>query len=138
MTHQQITGAGVKVIDLDEFTPPGATVLATRPWGIVARSRSNVDMLAKDYDRILIRVPKHVSRVNPSFLEEFLEDVFTTYGWEEFTRKFSFVFPHHMRLNADLAEAATRVLQDSNIHSSSSYVKVFKEEANEAITCDVL
>jgi hypothetical protein len=123
MASTQTSSNREKVIDLQLFTPAGVTVLETRPWGISARRRSKIDQLASTYETIIIKVPSRVSRINPLFLEEFFENAFTTYGWEGFTKKFCFVFRHHLRLDADLAEAATRVLHDSKIYYSKLRVQ---------------
>lgn len=101
-------------IDLQTFRTPGAKVFTTRPRGIEVRNASQIDSLEPQFDHIVIRVPEDISSINPSFLEEFLENVVVKLGENSFRQKFAFENPGRYKIDTDLTEAIERILRVEN------------------------
>lgn len=101
-------------INLQDYRTPGAKVFTTRPRGIEVRNLSNIDALEPQYDKITITVPPDISSINPSFLEEFLENVVTKLGEKGFYDKFFFVNDGRYQVQEDLTEAIERILREEN------------------------
>lgn len=101
-------------IDLEDFRTNGAKVFTTRPRGIEVRKKSNIDTIEPMYDKITITIPQDISSVNPSFLEEFFENVVMKLGEERFYQKFSFINEGRYKIENDLTEAVERILREEN------------------------
>lgn len=99
-------------IHLKDFSPAGAKVLSSRPWGISARYCSDIDRLIDENKNITIHISKDISGINPSFLEEFLENVFHKLGWKTFKERINFEYENggYYKIDSDLKVAAGRVL----------------------------
>ena len=104
----------VYTIDLERFRTPGAKVFTTRPRGIQVRNDSQIDDLETKHGQIVIKIPEDISSINPSFLEEFLENVVTKIGENEFRSRFSFDNPGRYKVDVDLSEAIERILREEN------------------------
>ncbi len=101
-------------INLQDFRTEGAKVFTTRPRGIEVRNKSKIDSVEPMYDKIIITIPKDISSINPSFLEEFFENIVMKLGEEGFYKKFSFVNEGRYKIDTDLAEAVERILREEN------------------------
>lgn len=101
-------------IDLEHFRTNGAKVFTTRPRGIEVRKKSNIDTIEPMYDKITITIPQDISSINPSFLEEFFENVVMKLGEEGFYQKFSFINEGRYKIESDLTEAVERILREEN------------------------
>lgn len=101
-------------IDLQDFRTAGAKVFTTRPRGIQVRTESKIDTIEPLYDKIEIVIPTDISSINPSFLEEFFENVVTKLGEVEFYEKFSFINEGRYKIANDLNEAIERILRDES------------------------
>ena len=75
---------------------------------------SKIDEIETSFDKITISIPVDISSINPSFLEEFLENVVAKLGESSFYSKFSFVNPGRYKIVDDLSEAVDRILRDTN------------------------
>ena len=101
-------------IDLQDFRTNGAKVFTTRPRGIEVRNKSNIDKVEPEYDKITITIPADISSINPSFLEEFFENIVMKLGENGFYEKFTFVNEGRYKIDTDLAEAIERILREEN------------------------
>ena len=101
-------------IDLQDFRTIGAKVFTTRPRGIEVRTKSNIDILEPQYDKITITIPVDISSINPSFLEEFFENIVMKLGEIGFYQKFSFINEGRYKIETDLTEAVERILREEN------------------------
>ena len=101
-------------INLQDFRTPGSKVFTTRPRGVEVRNLSKIDSIQDSYDKITIIIPPDISSINPSFLEEFFENVVLKLGETEFYDKFQFVNEGRYKINIDLAEAIERILREEN------------------------
>ena len=101
-------------INLQDFRTAGAKVFTTRPRGIEVRTKSYIDSVEPMYDKIIIIIPTDISSINPSFLEEFFENIVMKLGEEGFYKKFFFVNEGRYKIDTDLAEAVERILREEN------------------------
>lgn len=101
-------------IDLQVFRTIGAKVFTTRPRGIEVRNKSSIDSIEPLYDKITITIPTDISSINPSFLEEFFENIVMKLGEEGFYKKFSFINEGRYKIESDLTEAVDRILREEN------------------------
>jgi len=101
-------------IDLQDFRTAGAKVFTTRPRGIEVRTKSKIDTIEPLYDKIEIIIPADISSINPSFLEEFFENVVMKLGEAGFYQKFSFINEGRYKIDSDLNEAIERILRDES------------------------
>lgn len=101
-------------INLQDYRTQGAKVFTTRPRGIQVRNQSKIDELEKSYDKILIIIPDDIASINPSFLEEFLENIVIKLGEENFYKRFQFVNNGRYKIDTDLTEAIERILREEN------------------------
>lgn len=101
-------------IDLQTFRTPGAKVFTSRPRGVQVRQESKIDEIEPQFDEIVIVVPDDISSLNPSFLEEFLENVVMRLGEQGFYRKFKFVNNGRYKIDTDLSEAIERILREES------------------------
>ena len=101
-------------IDLQVYRTPGAKVFTGRPRGLEVRNLSKIDSIEPQYDKITITIPSDISSINPSFLEEFLENVVVKLGEDGFYRKFSFINDGRYKIDSDLFEAIERILRLEN------------------------
>jgi len=101
-------------INLQDFRTQGSKVFASRARGKQVRKDSKIDEIETSFDKITISIPVDISSINPSFLEEFLENVVAKLGESSFYSKFSFVNPGRYKIVDDLSEAVDRILRDTN------------------------
>jgi hypothetical protein len=101
-------------IDLQTYRTPHAKVFAGRPRGLYVRNASDIDKLVQKYDKISITIPDDISSINPSFLEEFLENVVSELGEAAFFEKFTFINNGRYKIEDDLKEAIDRILRNIN------------------------
>jgi hypothetical protein len=101
-------------IDLELYRTPGARVYTGRDRGKDVREKSRIDELEVEVDKIIISVPEDVYSVNPSFLEEFLENVVTKLGRIGFYQKFNFETKGAYKIDEDLSAAVDRILRTRN------------------------
>lgn len=101
-------------INLQDYRTNGAKVFTTRPRGIQVRNDSQIDSLEPQYDKIIITIPEDISSINPSFLEEFFENIVMKLGEKGFYDKFSFINEGRYKIETDLAEAIERILREEN------------------------
>lgn len=101
-------------INLEDFRTIGAKVFTTRPRGKKVREDSRIDELEAQNESITIIIPKDISSINPSFFEEFLENVVIKLGEANFRAKFTFINEGEYKIDDDLEEAIYRILRDEN------------------------
>lgn len=101
-------------IDLQDFRTAGAKVFTTRPRGIEVRNKSKIDTIEPKYDKIEIIIPNDISSINPSFLEEFFENVVMKLKEKGFYDKFIFINEGRYKIESDLNEAIERILRDES------------------------
>jgi len=102
------------IIDLQQYRTPGAKVFTGRPRGKKVREDSKIDELEPNFDQIKIIIPNDISSINPSFFEEFLENVVIKLKEEKFRAKFSFINEGRYKIDEDLSEAIDRILTEDN------------------------
>ncbi len=101
-----------KIINLEDFRTPKSKVFTGRDRGIKVRTLSKIDSLEGKYDKISIVIPEDIGSINSSFLEEFLVNVVTKLGKNEFYSKFEFINNGPYKITADLKEAVERILRN--------------------------
>ena len=99
-------------LNLQDFRTINSKVFTGRPRGKDVRVRANIDNIEPDYDQIQITIPEDIASINPSFLEEFLENVVTRLGKQNFLKKFIFINTGRYKIEEDLEEAIDRILRD--------------------------
>ncbi len=102
------------IIDLQKFRTLGADVFIGRPRGKEVRKESKIDSIEPEFERIEIIIPNDIASINPSFLEEFLENVVKRLGPIHFREKFHFNNPGEYKIDDDLEDAIDRILRDVN------------------------
>ena len=85
------------VIDLEDFRVKDqegniSKVFTGRDRGRTVRINSQIDKLETIYDTIIIKIPKDVYSINPSFFEEFLSNVVNKLNRKGFYEKFQFMY----------------------------------------------
>jgi hypothetical protein len=107
------------IIDLETYRTKGSKVFTGRDRGIEVRSASVINELEETSTKIIIKVPSDIMSINPSFLEEFLFNVVTKLGKDEFYKKFLFEsVGSRYDVATDLEEAVERILRNENALSS--------------------
>lgn len=101
-------------INLDDYRTPNSKVFTGRDRGIEVRTKSRIDILESQSDKIDIIIPSDIRSINPSFLEEFLVNVVTKLGAHGFNNKFKFINEGRYKIEEDLEEAIDRILRDDN------------------------
>jgi hypothetical protein len=101
-------------IDLQDFRTPGSKVFTTRPRGVDVRNKSKIDSIEPNYDKITVIIPSDIASINPSFLEEFFENVVMKLGETGFYQKFSFINEGRYKIENDLSEAIDRILREES------------------------
>jgi hypothetical protein len=101
-------------INLQDYRTPGAKVFTGRPRGVSVRKDSGIDQLENQFNHITIIIPTDIASINPSFLEEFLENVVKKLGKEGFYNKFTFENEGRYKIEIDLEEAIDRILTTEN------------------------
>jgi len=104
--------AAVYNLNLQDFRTLNSKVFTGRTRGKDVRIKANIDNLEPKFENIQIIIPEDVSSINPSFLEEFLENVVTKLGKENFLKKFAFINNGRYKIREDLEEAIDRILRD--------------------------
>lgn len=99
---------------LENYRTPGSKVFTGRDRGIEVRNSSHIDDLEKKYDFIEIVVPQDIRSVNPSFLEELLNNVVVKLDYDGFYKKFKFITTGRYNIESDLQEAIESILREEN------------------------
>jgi len=103
-------------INLEDFRVTDGTrvskVFTGRDRGKFVREKSKIDELETMYESINIIIPNNVYSINPSFFEEFIINVVTKLGKEEFLRKFNFTFEGEYQFPMQLEQAIDRILKN--------------------------
>jgi hypothetical protein len=105
-------------IDLGQYLTPEQKVFIGYKEGKELRNRSNIDNIAiePNYGKITVSIPKHVSAINPSFLEGFLGGIVGKLGEKVFNDKFKFVNTNSSYdIKPDLDETIDRVIRQKNV-----------------------
>lgn len=102
------------IIDLQDYRTVGSKVFTGRARGKKVREDSRIDELEQTFKFIKIIIPNDIASINPSFLEEFLENVVIKLGEAGFYKKFSFVNEGRYKIDEDLSEAIDRILTEDN------------------------
>lgn len=87
-------------------------VFTGRDRGKEVRENSKIDKLEETCDEIYVVIPDNVYSINPSFLEEFLVNVVTKLGKEEFLKKFHFISEGDYEIEMPLNQAIDRILKN--------------------------
>jgi|SRR5690554_2330348 len=103
------------IIDLEKFRTKGSKVFTGRERGIKIREESNIDNLIETSEIVEISIPADIMSINPSFLEEFLINVVSKLGKEQFYNKVKFITESkRYDIKEDLEEAVDRILRNYN------------------------
>lgn len=104
------------IINLEDFRVKDgdriSKVYTGRDRGQYVREKSRIDLLIKKYNNISIIVPNNVYSINPSFLEEFLVNIVTNLGKEEFLKRVSFISQGDYDVDLPLNQAIDRILKN--------------------------
>lgn len=103
------------IINLEKYRVPGSKVFTGRDRGIDIRNKSDINNLI-DKGKVVVKIPKEIMSINPSFLEEFLFEVVNKLGKDNFYEKIVFDSEEGARysIKDDLEEAIDRILRASN------------------------
>ena len=85
-------------------------VFIGRDIGKYVRVSSQIDRMESLYDVIKIIIPKDVYSITPSFLEEFLVNIFRKLGMKRFFEKVKFISESGYQYESSLFETAERIL----------------------------
>ena len=89
-------------------------VFTGRDRGEEVRKKSKIDDLEKRYSTINIEIPQDIYSINPSFLEEFLVNVVSRLGKDNFMSKFHFKSLGTYDISEPLNQAVDRILKEKN------------------------
>lgn len=103
------------IINLADYIAKGSKIFTGRDRGKDIRNKSEINNLI-DKGNVIIKIPKEIMSINPSFLEEFLFDTVNELGKEDFYKKVKFEHEEGARysIKNDLEEAIDRILRASN------------------------
>ena len=99
---------------LENFRTPNSRVFTGRDRGIDVRQKSEINSLEAIHDKIEIVIPNDIRSINPSFLEEFLNDVVIKLGEKQFNEKFTFTNTGRYDIGPDLEEAIESILREES------------------------
>jgi hypothetical protein len=102
------------IINLENHRTQGSKVFTGRDRGLKVRKDSNINELEKKYEIIEVEIPDDIRSINPSFLEEFLNDVVLKLGKDSFNHKFKFKTSGRYDMKPDLEEAIESILREQN------------------------
>lgn len=97
---------------LENYRTEGSKVFTGRDRGIKVRNSSRINELETEYEFIDIIIPENIRSINPSFLEEFLNDIVIKLKPEEFHRRISFISHGKYDIAPDLDEAIESILRE--------------------------
>ncbi len=103
------------VIDLEDYRTPGSKLFFGRTLGQEVSQKSGINEKTKEYNKIIIKIPKEISSLNPSFLEEFIKKAVINLGKTKFLSKFSFECDGNYKIDNDLREAIDRILRENSV-----------------------
>jgi hypothetical protein len=102
-------------IDLEKYRTPGSKVFTGRDRGKTVRELTHIDELVPKDELVEIVVPADIRSINPSFLEEFLNNVVIKLGsLDAFYKKINFNSLGKYDVKSDLEEAVERILRQGN------------------------
>src|SRR5690606_19455207 len=96
---------------LEEHRTPLSKVFTGRDRGFDVRKDSQINLLEESNDIVEILIPSDIRSINPSFLEEFLNDVVLKLGADKFHQKFRFINEGRYNVQPDLDEAIESILR---------------------------
>lgn len=102
----------IATINLQDHRTPSSRVFTGRDRGIEVRNASQIDILEKQNDEVLIIIPEDIGSINPSFLEELLLNVVVKLQPEAFFKKILFENKGRYKIANDLQEAVERILRE--------------------------
>ncbi len=106
------------IINLEDFRAKEgqriSKVFTGRDRGEIVRKKSRIDELEQIYDTVKIIIPDNIYSINPSFFEEFLVNVVTKLGKEDFLKKFHFESLGDYEYELPLYQAVDRILKTQN------------------------
>ncbi len=103
------------IIDLEDYRTAKSKVFTGRDRGIEVRDASKIDTIYKtSTDKITVKVPTDIRSINPSFLEEFLFNVVTHKGVDEFYQRINFEVTGKYDIQSDLEEAVESILREEH------------------------
>lgn len=102
----------IKVIDLGDYRVEGNLDFASRTRGIAVRTKSDIDTLARYYQKIVIKVPKEVYSISQPFLKEFLGNlIHECKTKEKFFNKVDFEPQGRYKVKAEVEEVVEDLLE---------------------------
>ncbi len=103
-------------IDLENHRTKGSKVFTGRDRGIEVRTNSSIDKyILEEGKKVDILIPIDIMSINPSFLEEFLTNVVSYLGQEDFYNFVKFKSDSkRYDISEDLEEAVDRILRKEN------------------------
>ncbi len=84
----------------------------------------DIDSYLNKEGKVSILIPSDIRSINPSFLEEFLQNVVLKLGETAFYAKFTFDNPGPYKIDNDLKEAVERILREENVGLTCSYSRL--------------
>ena len=97
---------------LQKYRTPNSKVFTGRDRGIQVRNESNINSIETTSEIIEIFIPADIRSINPSFLEEFLNDVVLKLGSDVFFKKIKFISEGRYNVTPDLEEAIQSILRE--------------------------
>jgi hypothetical protein len=97
---------------LEDFRTATSKVFTGRDRGLSVRIDSKINELETNFEFIEILIPPDVRSINPSFLEEFLDNVVIKLKPREFNRRFKFINTGRYDVQPDLEEAIESILRE--------------------------
>ncbi len=101
------------IIDLEDFRTPGSKIFTGRDRGKSVKIDSRINEIELNYESVEIIIPDNVYSIIPSFLEEFLLDVVTKLGKDNFLNKFVFSSKGDYNPERAVNEAIERILRQN-------------------------
>lgn len=103
------------IINLENFRVKKGNVISKvftgRDRGEIVREKSRIDELERNFDKIIVIIPKNIRSINPSFFDEMLKNVVKKLGREGFLNKFKFQSEGTYNYQKPLDEAIERILR---------------------------
>lgn len=103
------------IIDLENYRTQlnsvKSRVFTGRDRGEDVRIKSNVNKIFDENDVVLVKIPKDVYSITPSFLEQFFYDVVKKYGKDKFLQMITWE-TNGYKIDGPLDEAIDRIIND--------------------------
>ena len=106
---------GVKTIDFQDFVNMGIYKFDTRSCGLTIRNISQIDSCDLTTQRIVIRIPDNLHRINTIFAIEFLENVINRLGSIDRFKEKVEIKGANYSIKSTIDETVTNVLKEAHL-----------------------